>query len=137
MRVKHYREAAEAYKRGLELAPNDLPCVYNLGAALSRLGDPRATEYFVKAVDLWEHTDVSKTHKIGLANHYEAMSHAYLALGKTETGIKLLETALALGREFEKGSIFSSLSYELIPQEKFVSEVTKLLERARSRGGQG
>ena len=137
MRLKHYREAAEAYKRGLDLSPNDLVTVYNLGAALSRVGDPRATEYFAKAVDLWEHADHSKTHKIGLANHYEAMSHAYLALGKTETAIKLLETALALCREFEKGSIFSSISYAPLPHEKFEVEVMKLLERARSRGGQG
>jgi cytochrome c-type biogenesis protein CcmH/NrfG/MinD-like ATPase involved in chromosome partitioning or flagellar assembly len=137
MRLKHYREAKEAYKRGLELAPNDLVCVYNLGAALSRLGDPRATEYFAKAMDLWERTDHSKTQKIGLANQYEAMSHAYLALGKTQAAIKLLEAALALSREFEKGSIFSSVSYESIPQEKFVSEVMRLLERARGREGQG
>jgi tetratricopeptide (TPR) repeat protein/cellulose biosynthesis protein BcsQ len=138
MRVKHYREAAEAYKRGLELEPNDLASVYNVGAALSRLGDQRATEYFVKAMELWEHMDLSKMTKIGLANHYEAMSHAYLALGKFETAIKLLETALILSREIEKkASIFSSIGYEYISQERFVSEVVKLLERARSRGGQG
>jgi tetratricopeptide (TPR) repeat protein len=137
MHLGRYREAIEVYKRGLELAPNDLVCVYNIGVGYSRLQDPRAREFLAKAIDLWERTDHSKTTKVVLANQYEAMSNAYLALGKTEPAIEHLEAALNLSREFGNAKIFSSVSYALIPQEKFVSEIMERLERARSREGRG
>jgi tetratricopeptide (TPR) repeat protein len=135
MQLHHYRQAADAYRRGLELDPNSMICAYNLGAALHRLEDHRASEYYAKAIEVFEQTKRPMNDKSAIANQNEAMSHAYLAVGKVERAVQLLEDALTVAKELAGGRIFSSLKYEYISQEKFVSEVLTLLEIAKRRLG--
>jgi len=132
MQLHHYRQAADAYQRGMELDPNSLVCAYNLGTAYKRLEDPRAFEYYSKAIDIFEQTK-RPVEKVQLANAYEAMSRAYLALGKTEKAIQLLESAIALAKELPKARIFSSTKYEYITQDKFILEVSLRLQEAQRR----
>lgn len=132
MKLHHYREAAVAYRRGLELDPNSLVCAYNLAAALERLEDPKANEYYSKAIDIFEQTQ-RPTEKPTLANAYEAMSRAYLALGKIDKAIQLLEDAVAIAKQLPNARIFSSSKYEYIPQAKFISEVTLRLQETQRR----
>lgn len=133
MQLKHYRQALEAYKHGMELDANNLPCVYNVGAALARLGDERSSEYFAKAVEIWEKKDQSDYETVTLANHAEAISNAYFALGRIETAAKLLEKALELAKEVKKGKIFSSSKFVYLPPDRFVADVTTRLEGLRRR----
>jgi len=133
MQLQHYRQAADAYRKGLKIDPNSMVCAYNLGAALQRVDDPKAKEYYAKAIDVFEQTKKPEINKYALVNVYEAMSHAYLAVGKVEKSVLLLEDALTLAKDLTKGRIFSSLKYEYIPQEKFISEAMMLLQNARRR----
>lgn len=137
MQLRHYRQAAEAYKHALELDPNDLVCIYNVGAALTRAGDPRGSEYFARAIEIWEKLDRSDYENDDLANYYEAMSVAYMALGKKEMALGLLEKAVAAVREVKRGKIFSSTRYVYLPPEKFLLDVTTRLESIRRQVGQG
>jgi tetratricopeptide (TPR) repeat protein len=133
MQLRHYRQALEAYKQGTELDPNNLPCVYNIGAVLARLGDPRSSEYFAKAIEIWEKKDQTDYDTTTLANYCEAISNAYLALGKIDTAVNLLEKALELAKEVKKGKIFSSGRFVYLPPDKFVLDVTTRLEGIRRR----
>lgn len=135
MRLKHYREAADAYRHALEMSPNSLVNMFNLGTALARVGDERANSYFAKAIDIWEQTDNSGANRASLANQCEAMSHAYSALGRFDTAVKLLENALAVSQELEDSRIFSSLHYDYVSQKRFVLDIQKLLDTARRRAG--
>jgi tetratricopeptide (TPR) repeat protein len=132
MQIHHYRQAADAYRRGLELTANNLACAYNLGAAYERLDDPRAIEYYAKAIGIFEQATPSADKRY-LANVCEAMSRAYIALGKVATAVQLLEQALRLAAEVDGGWFFSSSKYEYISHDKFVAEVTPRLENARRR----
>lgn len=137
MRQRHYRQAFDAYRRVVELEPNDLAGIYNAGYALSRVGDPRSVDYFTKAIEMWEQTDKSGYDPVMLANKYEAMSHAYIGVGTVDKAIDALEKAIQLARRLGRVRIFSSVRYELIPQQRFVAEVEQLLESARQRVLQG
>jgi tetratricopeptide (TPR) repeat protein len=134
MQLHHYRQSADAYHRGLELEPNNLVCVFNVGLAYGRLDDPRATEYFSKAIEIFEQTK-RPTEKIQLANIYEAMSRAYLAVGKTEKAIQLLEDAITLAKELPKTRIFLSSKYENVTQDKFISDVSLRLQNVQKKLG--
>jgi tetratricopeptide (TPR) repeat protein len=132
MQQHHYREAADAYRRGLVLDPNNLICVYNLGAVYERLNDLQANEFYAKAIDIFEQTPPFAD-KTFLANAYEAISRAYLAMGNVEKAIQLLEGSIALAEEFPNAKIFSSEKYEYVPNDKFVAEVLGRLQQAKRR----
>ena len=132
MQLRHYRQAAEAYKRGLELAPNSLVCAYNVAAAYQKLDDPRFVECFAKAVDIFEQSPRVED-KASLANRCEAMSRAYSAVGKTDAAMQLLKSALALAGELPHSSFFLSSKYEYVSRDRFISDVTSRLENLRQK----
>ena len=129
MLLQHYRQAIDAYRRGLEIDPNHMACAYNLGFAYYKLDDPRSKEYFSKAVDIFEQAKASPE-KTYMANVYEAMSRAYITLGDVKKGIQLLEDALAVARELPKGRFFSSSRYQYMSQNKFIADVEARLQSA-------
>jgi tetratricopeptide (TPR) repeat protein len=135
MQLKQYGQAADAYQRALELEPNDLFCIYNAGAALIRSGDGRGSEYFARAIGIWEKLDQKDYDLEELANYCEAMSNAYLAVGNADMAIRLLEKALDLTKGAGKGRIFSSTKYEYLPRERFVLDVRSRVENLRRRFG--
>lgn len=132
MQLRHYRQAADAYRRGLDLSPNSLVCAYNLGAAYQKLDDPRASEYYAKAIDIFEQSTRPED-KGSHANVCEAMSRAYIALGRFDAAIQLLETALKLAEELPHSSFFLSSKYEYVPQERFASDLTSRVDNLRRR----
>jgi tetratricopeptide (TPR) repeat protein len=127
MQLRHYRQAVDVYNRGLKLDPNSLVCAYNLGVAYQRLEDPRSLEFYQKAIDIFEQSK-QPLEKNQLANAYEAMSRAYIAVGRIQRGLELLEEALAVAKEGLVARIFSSTTYEYLPKAKFVSEVSLRLQ---------
>lgn len=133
MRMRHYREATEAYKRAVAVEPTNLIHVYNLGFALSRLGDPRAIGYFETAIQLFEQGDYSSRPATWTINSLEAMSHAYLGVGKPEKAIAALERAIEIAGRLKPHHVYSSLDYKYVPFNKFMTEATQLLERARKK----
>jgi tetratricopeptide (TPR) repeat protein len=132
MLLRHYREAADAYRRALELDPNNMACVYNLAVAYQKLDDPRANDYYLKSIDIFEQTSL-RPDKAYQANASEAMSRAYLTLGNIKKAVELLENALALSREAPKAKFFSSSRYQYISQNHFVSDVEARLQTVKQR----
>jgi tetratricopeptide (TPR) repeat protein len=127
MPLERYREAFEAYRRGLELDPNNLVCAFNLGRACQKLSDPRAIEYYRKAIDIFEQTR-RPAEKVMLANTYESMSRAYLSVGKPERAIQLLKEAITIARELPNAKIFLSSNYDRVSQAKFILDLSTRLE---------
>src|SRR5205807_14241 len=101
------------------------------GYSLSRVGDPRAIEYFSKAVELYEKKDFGPISSATTANLSQAMSHAYLAIGKTDRAIESLERALTLAKKATRSVIFSSITYREATVSQFVEETQFLLRKAR------
>lgn len=132
MHLRHYRQAADAYQRGLSLDLNNVVCAYNLGAAYQRLGDMRANEYYAKAIAIFEQAP-PLVEKRELANQYEAMSRAYLAVGNIEKAVHLLENAVEFAKELPSARIFSCERYEYVSQDKFIAEAFQLLQQVRRR----
>jgi tetratricopeptide (TPR) repeat protein len=131
MQLRHFREAAEVYRRALQLDPNNLVSVYNLAAALQQLDDPHANEYFAKAVSIFEQTK-QPLNKVTLVNHLESMSRAYMALGKTKQAVQLMESALTNAKECPPHThFFSSSKYLYISLDKFIAEVSPRLQLAK------
>jgi tetratricopeptide (TPR) repeat protein len=129
MKLRRYREAAEAYKRALQLDPNSLVCAFNLGRAYQKLeDDQRAVEYYRKAIDIFEQTR-RPSDKVFLANTYEAISRAYIAVGNSERAIQLLEESIAIAKELPNARIFSSSTYESLTQSDFIFEASERLQR--------
>ncbi|HTB95316.1 MAG TPA: tetratricopeptide repeat protein [Candidatus Sulfotelmatobacter sp.] len=128
MHVGRHREGAEAYRRGLEIDPNNLVCAFNLGRAYQKLDDPRAIEYYRKAIDIFEQTRRPEE-KLTLANTYESMSRAYLLVGKPQKAIQLLQESIAIAKELPNARIYSSATYERVPQAKFILELSSRLLR--------
>ncbi len=132
MRLRHHRQAADAYRRALELDPNSLVSAFNLAVATERAGDQSAIDYYSKAIAIFEQTK-KPNQKTELANSFEAMSRAYLATGKIEKGMQLLQDALTIARELPNAKIFSSMNYEYVPQSRFIAEVAARLEQVQRK----
>jgi tetratricopeptide (TPR) repeat protein len=132
MRLGHYRKASEAYRRGTELSPNNLGCVFNLGAAYQKLDDPRALDHFSKATSIFEQMQLVEN-KTTRANVFEAISRAYIHLGKLEKAVELLTEAIQMAKESTGTQIFSSTTYQRISKEKFISDVTVRLQNLKRR----
>lgn len=132
MRMGRPELAIPHYKRGIELAPADLPSLYNCGYALNLVNDPSAAEYFKKAIELFEQSDLSSVSSSMLANQYQAMSHAYTGIGQTKRGREALEKALEAARRMEPNrTIFSSVQYRYIPAKHFVEETVLLIKKTQ------
>ena len=99
-------------------------------------GDPRAAQYYTKAVEIWERMDKSYTTIAGEANAYAAISNAYLALNQAEKAVVTLEHALVAAQGLGPGQVFSAVQYRLVPQQIFVSEIRQALEGARRRAAE-
>jgi tetratricopeptide (TPR) repeat protein len=132
MLLRHYRQAVDAYRRALELDPNHMASAYNLAMAYQKLDDPRASEYYVKAIEIFEQTK-PRPEKTHLANVNEAMSRAYLALGNVKRASELLGDALVLAKELPKARFFSSSKYQYISQGEFVTDVEGRLHSVQQR----
>jgi tetratricopeptide (TPR) repeat protein len=130
MRMKHYREAIEAYSHALALEPAGLIPNYNLGFALSRVGDPRGREYFEAAIRLFEQMDMSSKTRLWVTNALEAMSHAYIGTGRPEKALELLKQAIESAEHLGAARVFSSLEYRYIPVSRFIEEAKALMKVA-------
>jgi tetratricopeptide (TPR) repeat protein len=131
MRAKKFREATEVYTTALTAFPGDLVFTYNAGYALKQLGDERATEYFRKAVDLFEQRDKSNSSPIWLANAHEAMGHAYAGIGKPEKALRSINIAIGLASKIAKSPLYSSVSYTPVPRDQFIKEANELMEEIK------
>jgi len=138
MQLKHFPEAIDAYKRAAVLEPTDLVAVYNLGFALSRVGDPEAKEHFEVAVRLFEQIDPSSRTPLWMANAFEAISHAYLGIGRPDKAVQVLRRAIQIAERLGPERVFSSIEYQYVPVKRFISEAKQLLavaERVASEDG--
>lgn len=131
MCLHHYREAISAYEHGAAIEPNNLVCIYNIGYALSRLGDGHADDYFLKAIGVWEQMEDSSAGPRSLANQYSAMSHAYMGVGRPQEAVAALEKALSITKTVRPARLFSSTKYVLVSYSEFVAETQGLLVKAR------
>jgi len=127
MRLRHFREAIAAYKHAVALEPTELVGVYNLGFALSRVGDQGAKEYFEAAVQLFEQMDKSSRTPLWLANAYEAISHAYLGIDRPDKAAEVLRRAIQIAERLGSVQVFSSIQYQYVPVKKFIAEAKHLL----------
>jgi tetratricopeptide (TPR) repeat protein len=132
MRLHHYRQAADAYKRAADLEPTNLPAIYNAGYSMSKVDVPKAVPYFERAIELWEQLDKSSFTGATLANLLEGIGIAYLAVSKPEKAVEELKRSLTLAAG-ERTRLFSAIKYAYIPQPRFIEEVRQLLERAQHR----
>ena len=97
MRVHKYQEALEVYETGLKIDSKSLPCTYNAGQALFRLGDVvKAAEYYRRAIELFEVIDKLTYSKVWLANSHAAMALAYAGIGKPEKALQLIANAISI-----------------------------------------
>jgi tetratricopeptide (TPR) repeat protein len=85
----HYSEAAENFKKTLELSPDHVPSAYYLGQIFLQRNDlPKATEFFERAL------------RAGGAKPpldlYFQLGKTYLAQGDLEAGIRVLEQGSSL-----------------------------------------
>jgi tetratricopeptide (TPR) repeat protein len=128
MSTKEFDLAARQYEVGMEINPSFLPSVYNYAYALSQLGDSRAQELFRRAVELYERLDTGDYYD--KPNLYQAMSHAYAALGKHDKARELLEKAIEIAASGPPDRrIFSSIQYTLVPATLFIEETKRLAEK--------
>ena len=121
-------EKALPYYEGLvEKSPNRLGGVYNMGAALSRLGrGPEARQWFQRAIALFERTKARGTLPGDTANLLQAMSQAYAANDAIPGAIALLNEAIAIAQAIPTG-IFSSIQYRNVSPLEFIEESRSLL----------
>jgi tetratricopeptide (TPR) repeat protein len=131
MRMKKFGPAAEVYIIGLEAYPSDLILSYNAGYALKQIGDERATEYFRRAVELFEQYDKSNAVPVWLANAHKAMGHAYAGVGKPEKALQSIRIAINLATKIAKSPLFSSVSYTYVPRDQFIKEAKDLIEEVQ------
>jgi tetratricopeptide (TPR) repeat protein len=131
MREEHPEKAVLHFERGAELQSSlGLPCVYNCGYAFHLLNDPRAEEYFGRSVELFEGRDTQQLTPISAANHFQAISHAYVALGSADKAREALLRALELAKSLSmRSAIFSSIQYKEVKRDDFVKETIELLEK--------
>lgn len=138
MRLHRYREALEVYKAGLALSPTNLPCVYNAGHALQRMGQhDLANELYKRATDLFEQMDKSTNTPVWVANSFAAMSFAYAAIGKPGIALQMLANAINIARSLEKVQIFSPITYAYISREEFIKQLGEMSQGVRSKSLQG
>jgi len=133
MRLGRYREAAYAYQKALELDPNALSNIFNLAMALTKSGNKLGLKYFARAVEIWEKSDLSEMDPEEAANYCEAISCAYLALGRLDVASTMLERALDFSRRVKRGRIFSSSQYRWLLPERFAADISARLEKLRQR----
>jgi tetratricopeptide (TPR) repeat protein len=130
MRRKEITEAVECYKKALELQPNELAIVYNLGYALHVLGqEVEARQYLERSVQIYEQAQLHESLPVSRANKWQAMGQAYYALrnyGKAENAFR----AALEASEKVQGPIFSSVRYRELPAEDFRVETVGLLRFA-------
>jgi tetratricopeptide (TPR) repeat protein len=117
----------------VEKSPNGLMGVYNMGAALSRLSrESDATQWFLKAIALFERTKARGTLPGETASLLQMMSQAYAASGAVRRAIELLNEAIASVGTIPT-VIFSSIQYRNISPQEFVEESRTLLATFKSR----
>lgn len=127
MRRKQVGDALTLYQRAMELQPNWLPVVYNLGYALHLLGrEVDARPHFERAVQMYEQAPSLETIPASRANVMQAMGQAYFALRDFNKAEKTFRDALD-SSEKVTGRIFSSVRYRDIPAKDFRHETLALL----------
>jgi tetratricopeptide (TPR) repeat protein/cellulose biosynthesis protein BcsQ len=129
LRLGRPDKALPYYEGLVEKSPNRLGGVYNMGAALSRLGrEPEARQWFQRAIALFERTKTRGTLPGDTANLLQAMSQAYAANDAIPRAINLLNEAIAIAQTIPSG-IFSSIQYRNISPQEFIEESRSLLAR--------
>jgi len=134
MRLDRLDLAMRQYEIGVRIDPVYLPTLYNYAYSLYRLKDPRADNFFRRAIEVYE-----KRHPSGhdeddnddeKANQYQAMCQAYAVAGARDKAEELrgraIEIAAAMPPEH---LLFSSLQYRLIPAWQFIQETRGLSNR--------
>ena len=137
MRKKDPAMALPYYQKGRELQPASLALVYNYAYALHLLGNPAATEYFKRSIELYEQSNLDSARPSLKANILQAVSHAYIGVGETQKARRSLEESLEIGKRLpQEAKVFSSISYMDVPLKEFVEETMELLEKLPEKGAQ-
>ena len=135
MRKKDPAMALPYYQKGRELQPASLELVYNYAYALHLLGNPAATEYFKRSIELFEQRNLASNRPSEKANILQAVSHAYNAVGEAQKARHSLEESLKTARQLPQGhEVFSSISYMEVPLKEFVEETMELLKKLPETG---
>lgn len=129
MRMGQLSNAAKHYERAAAMAPMILSATYNAGYILAKLGDPRFVDYYRRAEKLFEGREESGESPAAEANTQQAMSNVYFALGRVERARECLIAALNSAANVRKGTIFSSIQYREVSQDKFIAETKQMLSR--------
>src|SRR5437773_3623356 len=133
LRLGMAEKARNYYEKLVDKSPNTLEGVYNMGAALSRLGrESDAVHWFQKAIALFERTTGPRVLPGDRANLLQAISQAYAATGAIPRAIELLNEAVAIAETIPT-SLFSSLQYKNISSHDFIEESRNLLAKFISR----
>jgi tetratricopeptide (TPR) repeat protein/MinD-like ATPase involved in chromosome partitioning or flagellar assembly len=133
LRLGQPKKALRYYKLLLKKSPNDLAGAYNIGAALTRLRkETEATEWYRKAIALFERPEVRVKLPGEAASLLQSMSQAYAATGNFGTAIARLNEAISKSRQV-KTDVFSGLQYRTISRQEFVEETRHLLEQFKQR----
>ncbi len=137
MALNQVELAIEQYEKEVHTNPSSLAANYNLAYALHLRRNPRAMEFFQRAATLFENEGQVRPSE--RANAFQAMSHAYRALGKRKKAQEMVEAAIKAAAEGKQSRIFSSIQYKYIPTKEFLEETRRLAgkvarkQHARSR----
>ena len=135
MRKKDPAMALPYYQKGRELEPVSLALVYNYAYALHLLGNPAATGYFKRSIELYEQSNLDSTRPSLKANILQAVSHAYIGVGETQKARQSLEESLEISKRLpQEHKVFSSISYMEVPLKEFVEETMGLLKKLPETG---
>jgi tetratricopeptide (TPR) repeat protein len=109
--------------------------VYNYAYALHLLGNPTATEYFKRSIELYEQRNLDSNRPSEKANIFQAVSHAYIGVGETQKARHSLEESLKIAKQLPQGhEVFSSISYMQVPLKEFAEETMELLKKLPETG---
>ncbi len=61
----------------------------------------------------------------------QAMSHAYMGIGKPQKAVAVLERAIEMAQHMKPQRLYSSLEYRYVPLNRFMTEAQQLLARAQ------
>jgi tetratricopeptide (TPR) repeat protein len=135
MRKRNPAKALPYYQKGRELQPASLELVYNYAYALHLLGNPTATEYFKRSIELYEQRNLDSNRPSEKANIFQAVSHAYIGVGETQKARHSLEESLKIAKQLPQGhEVFSSISYMQVPLKEFAEETMELLKKLPETG---
>lgn len=118
--------AIEQYEKAIKIKPYSLIENFNLGHALHTRRDPRGIAYLERAIQLFERHPGGGT-SAEKSNAFQAMSHAYAAVGKVKIARQLLAQAIKTSPKRNSSTVFSSVQYKHIPAMEFVKETRHLM----------